>query len=82
MSTPPAGEPLANALEHHLADLLGADGSLWTYQADAGGYTSEQHPDVIACEAAAVAAHTGGEDGAVWQARPEDYPPDIEETTC
>ncbi|HEY9418072.1 MAG TPA: hypothetical protein VIQ30_25210 [Pseudonocardia sp.] len=80
MTTPPAGEPPANALETDLADLVGTDGSLWTYQAHAGGYVSEQHPDVIACEAAAVAAHTGGEDAPVWQARPEDYPPDTQET--
>jgi hypothetical protein len=74
------GSPYGERLEAELADLVGADGSLWTYQADAGGYVSEQHPDVIACEAAAVAAHTGGEDAPVWQARPEDYPTDTQET--
>jgi hypothetical protein len=67
--TEPAGEPFAEHLARELADLTATDGTVWTYHAESGGYCSADHPGVICRDAASVAAHTGGDDGIVYQRR-------------
>lgn len=62
------GAPRADDLAQELEPLLAEDHSVWTYDADVGGYTSpEAHPDVIARTAAAVADHVNGPERIVRQ---------------
>lgn len=74
MSEHHPGESDATGLERELADLTAEDGSVWSYSARSGGYTSPGHPDVVCRDTAAVAYHVSGTDGTVRQARPGDSP--------
>lgn len=57
----PPGHSFGDELEQELAPLLAEDHSVWTYDADVGGYTCPpDHPDVVCRDAASVAAHVNG----------------------
>jgi hypothetical protein len=69
----PPGTPESEYRADELADVLAlADGSVWTYEAEAGAYVAlAGHEGVTCTSAAAVIEHTGGP---VRPAQSQDYP--------
>ena len=64
----PPGAPAGDALEQELEPLLAEDHSVWTYDAEVGGYTCPTHHEGVVCRtASAVAAHVNGPNKTVRQ---------------